>query len=193
MKTLIFNGSPRKEGNTAYIVKKITDGIEGEYRIVDAYRCNISPCVDCRYCKTNNGCAINDEMQEIYKYIEECDNILIASPIYFSEITGKLLDVGSRIQKYFCARYFRKENPISKPKRGAIILVSGSDTEEMNKAFLTAKILLHQMNCTQIHEALCCRNTDNVAAADNTDLITKIKNLIKFLNREDKECTNSPI
>lgn len=186
MKTLIFNGSPRKEGNTAYIVKKITNGIEGEYRIVDAYRCDISPCVDCRYCKTNNGCAINDEMQEIYKYIEECDNILIASPIYFSEITGKLLDVGSRLQKYFCAGYFRYENPLSKPKRGAVVLVGGSDTD-MNKAFGTAKILLHQMNCTQIHEALCCRNTDNVAAADNTNMIAKIKNLIKFLNREDKK------
>jgi len=48
-------------------------------------------------------------MQEIYKYIEECDNILIASPLYFSELTGKLLVVGSRLQTYFCARFFRKQ------------------------------------------------------------------------------------
>lgn len=71
--------------------------ISGEYRIVDTYRCNISPCLDCRYCWKNNGCAKNDEMQEIYKYIQACDNILIALPLYFSELTGKLLDVGSRL------------------------------------------------------------------------------------------------
>ena len=37
-----------------------------------------------------------NEMQEIYDYIQVCDNILIAPPIYFSELTGKLLDVGGR-------------------------------------------------------------------------------------------------
>ncbi len=56
-------------------------------------------------------------MQETYKYIEECDNILIASPIYFSELTGALLNIGSRLQTYFCARFFRKEKPIKKAKK----------------------------------------------------------------------------
>jgi len=50
-------------------------------------------------------------------YIQECDNILIASPLYFSELTGKLLDVGSRLQTYFCARFFRNEEPIVKSKK----------------------------------------------------------------------------
>lgn len=181
MKTLILNGSPRKEGNTAFIIKEIAGELEGEYKIVEAYSCNISPCVDCRFCKTGSDCAIDDEMQEIYKYIEECDNILIASPIYFSELTGKLLDIGSRLQKYFCARYFRHENPLPKPKRGAAVLVGGS-SKDMNKAWDTSKILLHQMNCTQIHKALCCSNTDTVAAADNADMAIKIKSLRDFLN-----------
>lgn len=103
MKTLIFNGSPRIDGDTSSLIKKITEKISGEYKVVDAYRCDISPCVDCRYCWKNNGCPINDEMQDVYKYIQECDNIVIASPLYFSELTGKLLDVGSRLQTYFPA------------------------------------------------------------------------------------------
>ena len=102
MKTMILNGSPRKSGDTASLISIITQNIDGNYRIFDAYRCNISPCLDCRYCRQNDGCIIKDEMQEIYGYIQECDNILIASPLYFSELTGKLLDVGSRLQTYFC-------------------------------------------------------------------------------------------
>ena len=109
MKTLIINGSPRKNGNTTALVNKLTDNLQGEYKILNAYYCNISPCIDCRYCRDNIGCAINDEMQEIYDYILECDNILIASPIYFSEIAGKVLDFGSRLQTYFSARHFRND------------------------------------------------------------------------------------
>ena len=119
MKTLIINGSPRINGDTASLLEIIKANIDGEYRIIDSYRCSISPCLDCRFCWENNGCVINDEMQEIYGYIQVCDNILIASPIYFSELTGKLLDVGSRLQTYFCARFFRKEEPIAKIKKGA--------------------------------------------------------------------------
>lgn len=124
-KTLILNGSPREKGNTVSLIDRIAGKIAGEYRVVDTYRCDISPCLDCRYCWENNGCAINDEMQEIYQYIQECDNILIASPLYFLELTGRLLDVGSRLQTFFCARFFRKEKPIIKSKKGAIILVGG--------------------------------------------------------------------
>lgn len=115
MKTLILNGSPRINGDTVSLLSILTQKISGDYKVVNAYRTAISPCIDCRYCWKNSGCAINDEMQEIYDYIEECDNVLIASPIYFSELTGKLLDVGSRFQTYFCAKFFRKENVIIKP------------------------------------------------------------------------------
>lgn len=117
MKTLILNGSPRKTGDTVSLITKVTDKLHGEYRIVNTYDCRINPCVDCRYCWENTGCCINDEMQQVYTYIEECNNILIASPIYFSELTGALLNVGSRLQTYFCARFFRKETPIEKLKR----------------------------------------------------------------------------
>ena len=102
MKTLILNGSPRVHGDTVSLINLLIKSLYGEYLVVDAYKSNISPCRDCRYCWENPGCAIKDEMQVIYSYIEDCDNIVIASPLYFSELTGKLLDLGSRLQTYFC-------------------------------------------------------------------------------------------
>lgn len=181
MKTLILNGSPRRKGDTAFLVRKIMEQINGEYRIVDAYNCDISPCVDCRYCWKNNGCSIDDEMQEIYSYIQECDNILIASPIYFSELTGKLLDVGSRLQCFFCARFFRKEDPISKSKKGAVILVGGGDGH-IEKAYETACTLLHHMNCYNIHKAVYSHNTNERPAAEDETALCGIKSIINFFN-----------
>ncbi len=75
MKTLIFNGSPRREGDTVSLINKVIENVNGEYKIVNAYGCGIHPCVDCRYCWKNAGCCIGDGMQEIYEYIQECDNV----------------------------------------------------------------------------------------------------------------------
>ena len=179
MKTLIFNGSPRKNGDTASLVEKFVGRLKGEYRLVEAYRCSISPCLDCRYCWENSGCAIDDEMQEIYKYIQECDNILIASPIYFSELTGKLLDVGSRLQTYYCARAFRQENPVPKPKKGAILLVGGGDGA-MDTACKTARILLRHMNCRDIHRAVCSHNTNEKPAIDDENAMLGLNGILEF-------------
>lgn len=179
MKTLIFNGSPRKNGDTASLVEKFVGKLKGEYKLVEAYRCNISPCLDCRYCRENSGCAIDDEMQEIYRYIQECDNILIASPIYFSELTGKLLDVGSRLQTYYCARAFRQEEPVPKPKKGAILLVGGGDGA-MDTACKTARILLHHMNCRDIHRAVCSHNTNEKPAIDDENAILGLNGILDF-------------
>lgn len=181
MKTLILNGSPRKNGDTVSLINTITQKLNGEYRIVNAYYDNISPCVDCRYCWKHSDCSIKDEMLEIYAYIEECDNIIIASPIYFSELTGKLLDISSRLQKYFCAKQFRKENLITKSKKGAIILVGGGNGSG-DKAYSTACTILHLMNCHNIYEPIISHNTDSCPAIEDKTAVENINKLLSFLN-----------
>ena len=179
MKTLILNGSPRENGDTASLIKELTKQLPGEYKIVNAYQCDVSPCIDCRYCWQHTGCSIQDEMQEIYSCIQECDNILIASPVYFSELTGKLLDLGSRLQTYYCAAAFRNEKPILKEKKGAVVLVGGGDGH-MEKAYSTACILLHHMNCHDIHDLVSSHNTNTTPAADDTDAIRGINSIVSF-------------
>lgn len=183
MKTLIINGSPRVNGDTASLLDIIRKNIAGECRVLNAYGSNISPCVDCRYCWEKEGCAIQDEMQEIYDYIQECDNILIASPIYFSELTGRVLDVGSRLQTYFCAEYFRGEKPILKPKKGAVMLVGGGDGY-MEKAYETACVLLHHMNCHDIHEIVFSHNTNVTPAIENEQALAGVQRIIDFFTIE---------
>lgn len=183
MKTLIINGSPRPNGDTVSLIRLLEKDLAGERRVLNAYRCNISPCVDCRTCKTRGGCAIQDGMQDIYAYIEECDNIVIASPIYFSELPGRVLDVGSRLQTYFCARFFRGETPIPKPKKGAVILVGGGDGAP-DKAHSTACTLLHQMNCRDIHPLVCSLQTDRQPAIEDAQAAEGVRRTAAFFNGE---------
>lgn len=176
MKTLIFSGTPRKNGDTMSLINEVIEKLEGEYKLVHAYDCNIMACIDCRYCWQNQGCSIKDEMQDIYDYILECDNILIASPLYYSELTGPLLSVLSRLQTYFCAIHFRNEKPINKPKKGGIIIVGGG-TGSIQKAYSTACIFLKQMNSNEIAPAVFCYNTNNIKATDDISAIEGARNL----------------
>lgn len=183
MKTLIINGSPRANGDTAGLLGILTERLTGEYWVLDAYRHDISPCVDCRYCKDHSGCAVRDGMQEVYEYIQTCGNVVIASPIYFSEVTGRVLDVGSRLQTYFAAKFFRGEIPIKKEKRGAVILAGGGDgTPE--KAYGTARTLLTLMNCREVHPLVCAHQTDKLPAVEDAQAVEGVKHIAAFLNRE---------
>jgi multimeric flavodoxin WrbA len=183
MKTLIFNGSPRKNGNTAQLVKELCRQLDGEYKIVSAYYCSVKPCIDCRYCWKNNGCSIKDEMQEVYAYIQECDNIVIASPTYFSELSGQLLAVLSRLQTYWCAKYLRKEEPVSKKKKGGIIIVRGG-AGPLKKPEETAKVLLADMNAKAVG-VVFTDNSDEVSALDKPEVAEAIRSLAGELNKKD--------
>ena len=79
MKTLIFNGSPRNNGGTATLIKELEKSLAGDVNVISSYKANISPCIDC---------SLDDEMQKVYRLIDEADNIIIASPIYLGELTG---------------------------------------------------------------------------------------------------------
>lgn len=181
LKTLIFTGTPRKNGDTMALVSEFIDYLEGELKVVNSYECNIRPCADCRYCWKNAGCNIDDGMQQVYSYIQECDNILIASPLYFSELSGQLLAVLSRLQMYFCARHFRKEEPIEKEKKGGVIIAGGGDGK-IDGAYNTACTLLHHMNSRDIAPVVYSHNTNETPAKDDVKALEDARNLARFFN-----------
>ena len=61
-KTLILNGSPRPEVNTAHLIHALQAELEGEVLELSAFRAKIAPCVDCRRCWETARCAVRDEM-----------------------------------------------------------------------------------------------------------------------------------
>ena len=96
MKVVAFNGSPRKEGNTALLIKEVfsvleADGIETE--MVQFAGMNIPGCIACNKCFTNKDrkCAVNNDIVNtcIIKMLQ-ADAIILASPTYFSDLTPNL-------------------------------------------------------------------------------------------------------
>lgn len=178
MKTLILNGSPRKNGNTQALLKLFTEQLTGEHKIIDAYFANISPCTDCRSCQKSGKCRIRDDMEEVYSYGLDCDNILIASPVYFSELTPPLLGLLSRFQAFYCSRRFLGIEPVTKKKKGGIILTGGGDGG-FELAERSAKILLKIMGAEEEFPVIYCGNTDFIKAEEDKEAVKKVINLAK--------------
>lgn len=191
MKTLIINGSPRKNGNTKDLIKSFQNELIGEVRVIDTYFESVSPCMDCRFCWTNDGCLINDGMQDIYTYINEADNVVLASPVYFSELSGSLLNFASRFQMYFASRRIRNDNSfILKEKKGIVLLVAGGDSRNLEeRALSTANIIFRHLN-TKLVGTVLSLQTDSVCgmigtmAKDDLAALNKAKELATILNNQ---------
>ena len=125
---VIAVGSPRKKGNSAKLAELVAKGAkEGGARVETFYlnRMNISPCQACMKCqkKGANGCAIQDDMTALYPKLEEADAIVIASPVYWFNLSAQT--------KLFIDRWFAKgveEKNIFKGKSVAVLLTYG-DTD----------------------------------------------------------------
>jgi len=121
-------------------------------------------------------------MQEVYRYIEEFDNIILASPIYFSELSGSLLSLLSRVQTYFASKYFRGEDTNPKKKNGVLILVGAQKgTEE--KASATAHTVFRYLNALPCVANVFLLNTNNVAAIDDNVALKQSQDAANLLNR----------
>ena len=182
MQTLIFNGSPRPNGDTAALIRAFTGALRGEARVIDCYTAAISPCVDCRACKAVFSCAIRDDMQAVYPLIHAADNIVIASPVYYSELTGRVLDVLSRLQCGYYARLRGEAGFCDRPRRGSILLAGGGDGSP-NPAVARARILLRAMGCGEIAAPVTSLNTNAVPAARDEAALAAARTLAAAWNR----------
>ena len=182
MQTLVFNGSTKKNGDTEALINAFVSRIKGEVRIISAYS-DIAPCTDCRYCWENIGCSKNDEMQDIYSYLESCDVVVLASPIWFSSLSGPLLNMASRIQSVFAARYFQKKHLLKKEKKGVIILV-GAQPETKDVPTATALGIMRYMNvhCPSV-ETIYSLNTNALPAEQDMMAIKKCHEVAASLTK----------
>jgi multimeric flavodoxin WrbA len=174
MKTLIFNGSPRKNGDTVSLIRELTAHLNGEVRRIDAYDCDVRACIDCRYCWKQDGCSQKDGMQEIYNLIQEADNIVIATPMHFSEISGQLLAVLSRIQTYWCARFSERSSGAEEKARHRHYCGWWKPAGE--KAGKYGKRPVADMNAQSIGNVYS-HNTNDRPSKDDQDALEEIRKL----------------
>lgn len=96
MKVVAFNGSARKGGNTADMIKRVLAKLEGqgiETEMIELAGKKMHGCIACYKCAENKDrrCAVkNDFLNDCIEAMESADGIILGSPTYFATITTEM-------------------------------------------------------------------------------------------------------
>ena len=96
MKVVAFNGSARKDGNTALLIRRVLQVLEAEgveTELVQLAGEQIRGCNACRTCYStkDNRCVIEDDNVNAYiQKMIDADGVILGSPVYFSMMTPEL-------------------------------------------------------------------------------------------------------
>ncbi|MBQ7645666.1 MAG: flavodoxin family protein [Clostridia bacterium] len=100
MKVLIINGSPRKDGNCARLIKEATRVFDAEgigYDLFDIGNKAIRGCMACGYCHTHDGCVFKDDVNLLADKLAESDGLLVAAPVYYGSANGSVISLLDRL------------------------------------------------------------------------------------------------
>ena len=105
MKIIAINGSPRKEWNTATLLRKALEGASSQgagTELIHLYDLDYKGCISCFACKEKGGksygrCVVNDALKPVFKRVEESDAVIFGSPIYLGSITGEMQSFMERL------------------------------------------------------------------------------------------------
>jgi len=123
MKITILNGSPREGGNTEIMADVFMEEAKKnghEVTKLNVGQMDVIGCMACESCFANDGlCVIEDDMQDIIKVIDETELLVLASPIYWFDISAQLKAVIDRLYARAVKGFSIKET--------VLLLDSGSD------------------------------------------------------------------
>ena len=105
MNILVLNGSPRPHGNTAAMVAAFAKGAQENGHPIDVVNVcqkKIAGCLACEYCHRKDSgherqCVQQDDMNQIYPAVRDCDVIVLASPLYYWNMSGQLRTAVDRL------------------------------------------------------------------------------------------------
>lgn len=104
MKVVGFSGSPRKNGSTNALIKRMLKKAEDNDHNTSMYYLNdfnINPCQACKYCVENEGCDLDDDINELHKAVDNADYVIIGSPIYYGEVSAQTKLFADRFYSIF--------------------------------------------------------------------------------------------
>jgi multimeric flavodoxin WrbA len=108
MKVVAFNGSPRRDGNTAILIKEVFKILENhgiETELIQLGNKPVHGCTACMKCREiqDGNCHIkNDHLNFCMQKMVEADGIIIGSPVYFADVTPEvkaLIDVAGYVTR----------------------------------------------------------------------------------------------
>ena len=155
MNVLGISGSPKTNGLTGLLLDKVLEGAKASGAHTEKIilnDLNFKACQECGGCDETGVCILDDDMRPIYEKLAKADIVVVASPVYFGNITAQLKAMIDRCHSSWMAKYILKRDLLGNKKRKGIFLcVAGKDAKEY---FESAKKIIKIFFITQNIEYL---------------------------------------
>lgn len=121
---VILNGSPRKNGRVANILKTIAEAASNKYEInwFDVYDLKFRPCLGCMKCRPDKECVLSrDDAHQVGEKIREADALVVGTPTYWGNMSGPLKTLFDRNVPVFEYVDHGFPSPRQKGKKAVIV------------------------------------------------------------------------
>jgi arsenate reductase len=179
MMILGFQGSPRKKGNTNYLLSAFMNEAENlgaQTRIIEVAEKNIVPCIGCGYCEKKGYCITKDDdmTNEIYPLLREADVVVLAAPIYFYNVPAQLKAPIDRTQTLWSRKYkLNLTDPARHYRRGFLLAQGATKGKNLFEGVdLTAKYFFDAVGA-RFNGRLTYRHIENIGDMKNHPTVHK--------------------
>ena len=142
-------GSPRRNGNTATLLKMAVQGAaDGGAQVEEVVLRDLkmSPCLEIYACRQTGRCAIQDDFQPLYDKLLRCSGIMLASPIFFYTVSAHTKILMDRCQSLWVKRYWLENTPfgqVDEGRKGLFISVGATKGKRLFEgSLLTVRYFL---------------------------------------------------
>jgi multimeric flavodoxin WrbA len=114
---------------------------------------DITPCQHCDACLKKGVCRIKDDMQMVYRQLEQADRVALASPIHFMAVTAQMKAMIDRCQALWARKYVLKMPPLGdrRERKGLFVSVGGRKVADMfEPALAVVKALFRVLDITYV-------------------------------------------
>ncbi|NLO27435.1 MAG: flavodoxin family protein [Actinobacteria bacterium] len=170
---VIFNGSPRMDGNTATLLNLVARGAReagAEVHFHTLFKMKFMACQSCFSCRINDDCVINDEVHAALQQVKTADAVVIGSPIYMMQMTGPV--------KNLIDRFFPLTDADWRPRFGTKKMVAvytqGMDDPHLYESYFEYTAAVFPWFGFDLVETIVCTNANDPESAER-DAALKIR------------------
>jgi multimeric flavodoxin WrbA len=165
-KIVAIFGSPRRQGNTATLLKKTIEGARdsgAEVEEIVLRDLKISPCLEIYGCMQAGECAIKDDFQIVRDKILASQGLILASPVFFYAVSSHTKILMDRFQSLWVKKYWVDKTPQDQQtikRKGLFISVGATKGKKLFDGMLLSVKYFFDVLDMELWKALLYRQLD---------------------------------
>jgi len=165
-KLVAIYGSPRRQGNTAALLKKAIEGARDSGVDVEEIvlrDLKISPCLEIYGCMQAGECAIKDDFQMVRDIIKHAQGLILASPVFFYSVSSHTKILMDRFQSLWVKKYWVDKIPKDEQtikRKGLFISVGATKGKKLFDGMLLSVRYFFDVLDMELWKALLYRQLD---------------------------------